>query len=70
MFIDPNGAVNYPQCQGSDTILTPLFNKTNFTISKDQALTLLDAIETDFSCAAMCTTSLYYTFSDIRRGIP
>lgn len=30
----------------------------------------LDALETTFNCAGICQSSIYYTYSDIPKGIP
>lgn len=42
----------------------------NYNNSDDSKLNVMRKLEEKFDCAGICTTSTYYTFSDVNRGQP
>ncbi|CDW72425.1 tetraspanin family protein [Stylonychia lemnae] len=72
MITDDKGADKYPECKAVDVTLKAFmaanFNNSAYTLQ--QGLDLLDAVEDDFECASMCSTSRYFAFSKVGHGPP
>ena len=71
MVTRDGGMKNFTECPGAITLVTTagIYDK-NAAGNISMGFNALGGLEYDFSCAAMCQTSPYYSFSDVGEGPP
>ena len=71
MITKEGGARNFPQCKGWETAIKGLayFDPTT-TGNVTLGLKALGAVENTFKCASFCSSSVFYTFSNVANGPP
>ena len=70
VFTIKGGANRITDCALANETLSAALLTSNSVFSLKEAVSILGGIETDFSCASLCSHSPFYTFSSVGRGPP